>query len=219
VESVVDGKEESFDIKVRMRKDSAIFITIQALSMVDVAKILITRDSVKMRVDIKKQYFVGDMNYINEILNADLDFDVVQAALFGNSAEFYDDDARLKTVTDRQKCHYILGTERRRRLRKIVHGQKEPRKSLQTMTLHPENFKILINEFIDVETNRMFIASYDKFQMLDSIYAPRHVDIDIVAEKKVNLKIDYVRIEKTQPQKLSLNIPAKYDPIPIKKQP
>jgi hypothetical protein len=99
-----------------------------------------------------------------------------------------------------------------------VQGQAEPRKSLQTMTLNPDNFKIIRNEFIDVETNRMFIASYDKFAEKDSVYAPRHVDIDIVAEKKVNLKIDYVRIEKTQPQKLSLNIPSKYDPIPVKQK-
>ena len=55
VEAKVDSEENSFDIRVRVRKDSAILITIQALSLVDVAKILITRDSVFMRIDIKKQ--------------------------------------------------------------------------------------------------------------------------------------------------------------------
>ena len=85
------------------------------------------------------------------------------------------------------------------------------------MTLNPENFKILVNEFVDVETNRKFTATYDKFSVKDSVYAPHAVNIDIVAEKKINVKIDYVRIEKNQPQRLSLNIPAKYDPIPIKK--
>lgn len=218
VQSLVDGKEENLDIKLTMKKDSAILVSIRYILGLEVAKVLITKDSVKLVNYINKTYFKGDMNYINEILNADLDFDVVQAVLFGNSAEFHDDEARLKSVTDRQNCHYILGTERRRRLRKIAHGQLEPRKSLQTMTLDPNNFKIIRNEFFDVETNRMFVASYDKFVAKDSIYAPRHVDIDIVAEKKVSLKIDYVRIEKGQPQKLSLNIPAKYDPIPVKQK-
>lgn len=218
VASNVDGKDENFDIRLTMRKDSAILVSIRYILGLEVAKVLITKDSVKLVNYINKTFFRGDMNYINEILNADLDYDVVQAVLFGNSAEFYDDDAKLKPVTDRHNCHYLLGTERRRRLKKIAQGQAEPRKSLQMMTLNPDNFKIIKNEFVDVETSRTFTVAYDQFITKDSVYAPRHVNIDIVAEKKVNLKIDYVRIEKTQPQKLSVNIPAKYDPIPVKKQ-
>jgi hypothetical protein len=217
VESKVDSEENSLDIVLRVKKDSAILISIKYILGVEVAKLLITKDSVKMVIYPKKQYFRGDYNYINDLLNADLDYDVIQALLFGNYAEFDDDEAKLKPVTDRQNCRYLLSTERKRRLRKISQHQAEPRKSLQVMTLNPDNFKILRNEFIDVATNRIFIAGYDKFETKDSVYAPRHVNIDIVAEKKVNLKIDYVRIEKNQPQKLSLNIPSKYDPIPIKK--
>lgn len=219
VESVIDGKEESFDIKIRMRKDSVMLISIQYLLGVEVAKVLVTKDSVKMVVYPRKQYFKGDYNYINEILHANLDFDLLQAVLFGNSAEFYDDDDnKLKPVTDRQNCRYLLSTERRFRLKRIEHGQAEPKKSLQTMTLDPVTFKIYKNEFIDVESNRMFTAVYEKYPAVtDSVYAPRLVNIDIVAEKKVSLKIDYVRIEKNQPQKVSLNIPPKYDPIPVKK--
>lgn len=219
VESLIDGKEESFDIKVRARKDSAILISIQYILGVEVAKLLVTRDSVKMVVYPRKQYFKGDYNYINDLLHADLDFDLLQAVLFGNSAEFYDDDdTKLKPVTDRQNCRYILSTERKYKLKRINQGQIEPKKSLQSMTLDPVTFKIFKNEFIDVETNRIFIANYEKYPAAnDSVYAPRHVNIDILAEKKVNLKIDYVRIEKNQPQKLSLNIPPKYEPIPIKK--
>lgn len=218
VESLIDGKEESFDIKVRIKKDSAMLISIQYLLGIEVAKVLITKDSVKMVIYPKKQYFRGDFNYINEILHADLDFDLLQAVLFGNSAAFHDDDDKLKPVTDRQNCRYLLSTERKRKLKKITQGQSAPKESLQTMTLDPETFKILKNEFIDIATNRIFTASYDKYPLLtDSVYAPRHVNIDIVAEKKVNLKIDYVRMEKNIPQKLSINIPPKYEPIPVKK--
>jgi len=218
VDANIDGKEESFDIKVRIRKDSAMLVSIQYLLGVEVAKILITKDSVKMVIYPRKQYFKGDYNYINELLHADLDFDLLQAVLFGNSAEFDDDDLKLKPVTDRQNCRYALSTERKFKLKKIEQGQKEPKKSLQTMTLDPNTFKINKNEFVDVETNRIFTANYEKYPLAtDSVYAPRHVNIEIVAEKKVNLKIDYVRIEKNEPQRLTLNIPAKYEPMPIKK--
>lgn len=212
----IDSEEHSLDIKIRGKKDSAILISIQFVLGIEIAKVLITRDSVKMVVYPKKRYFKGDFNYINELLNADLDFDVIQAVLFGNYAEFDDDESKLKPVTDRQNCHYLLSTERKRRLKKISQGS-DLKKSLQTMTLNPDNFKILKNEFIDASTNRMFTAVYENFSMKDSVYAPRHVNIDIIAEKKVNLKIDYVRIEKNEPQKLSINIPPKYEPISVKK--
>ncbi|MBL7912477.1 MAG: DUF4292 domain-containing protein [Bacteroidia bacterium] len=219
VETLIDGKEESFDIKVNIRKDSAMLITIQYLLGLQVAKVLITKDSVKMVNYIQKNYFKGDFNYINDMLNADLDFNVLQAVLFGNSAEFYeDDDLKLKPVTDRQNCHYLLSTERKRRLKRLQQGDNGLKKALQILTLNPDNYKIIKNEFSDPATNRTFIANYKNFTQKDSVYAPYHVDIDIVAEKKANVKIDYVRIEKNTPQKLSLNIPSKYEPLQIQKK-
>ena len=218
VETVIDGEDQNLDVRIRGRRDSAIWIQIQAVGLIDVAKLLITRDSVKMVVYIKKQFFVGDFNYINQLLNADLDFDLLQAALFGNSADFDDDDTKLKPMADRENCNYKLSTERKRKLKRITSGQDSLKRSLQTMTLDPETFKIINNDFVDVSTNRKFNAAYSRFVAVDSVFAPHHVDIDIVAEKKINLKINYVRIEINQPQKMPLNIPKSYDPIPIRKE-
>ncbi len=219
VESLIDEKEESFDIKIKIRRDSAMLISIQYLLGLEVAKVSITRDSVKFVDYIHKSFFKGDFAYLNELLNADLDYDVLQAVLFGNSAEFYDEDeTKLKPVTDRVRCYYLLSTLRKRKLRKIHEGNSDLKNELQTLTLNPENYKILKNEFVDPTTNRLFSANYSNFIQKDSVYAPYHVDIDIVAEKKAKVKIDYVRIEKNTPQKLNLNIPTKYDAIQIQKK-
>ena len=217
VQTLIDGEDHNLDIRVRGRKDSAIWISIQAVGLIDIAKLLITRDSVKMVVYVKKQYFKGDFNYINQLLNADLDFDLIQAALFGNSADFDDDDTKMKPVVDRENCHYLLSTERKRKLRRITSGQDSLKRSLQIMRLNPINFKIINNDFEDVSTNRSFHAKYDNFLASDSVFAPHNVNIEIKAEKKIELKINYVRIEINQPQKLTLNIPKNYEPIPIKK--
>lgn len=219
VETLIDGKEESFDIRVKIKKDSAILVSIQYLLGLEVAKILITKDSVKLVNYIQKNYFVGDFNYINDLLNTELDFNVLQAVLFGNSAEFYeDDDLKLKPIIDRENCRYLLSTERKRKLKKLQTTGTELKKALQILTLSPENYKILKNEFIDPGTNRTFIANYKNFTQKDSVYAPFNVDIDIYAEKKANIKIEYVRIEKNTPQKISINIPNKYDRLQIQKK-
>ena len=217
VESHFEDQEENFDIRVVVRKDSAMLVTIQYLLGLQVAKVLITTDSVKFVNYIRKSYFKGDFKYINDLLNADLDFDLLQAVLVGNSAEFIDEEARLKPDADRINCRYLLSTERKKRLRKIQSGEDDLRNSMQTLTLG-EDYKIITNEFIDPHTDRKFIASYSAFARKDSVYAPYHVDIDLVAQKKGSIKIDYVRIEKNSPQKINLNIPSKYDPIQIQKK-
>lgn len=213
----IDGEDHKLDVRVKIKKDSAIWISIQAVGLIDIAKLLITKDTVKMVVYTKRQYFKGDFNYINQILNADLDFDLIQAALIGNSADFVDDDNKMKPVVDRENCRYLLGTERRRKLRRITSGHDSLKRSLQTMTLNPDNYKIISNNFEDVTTKRSFHANYDNFHTKDSVFAPHNVNIEIKAEKKIDLKINYVRIEINQPQKLTLNIPKNYDPIPVKK--
>lgn len=218
VESLVEEKEESFDIRLSLRKDSAMLVNIQYVLGINVAKVLITKDSVKFVDYIHKSFFVGDFGYINDLLHVDIDFDLLQSVLFGNSAKFYDEDARLKPITDRQNCNYMLSTERKKRLKRIIVGSEVPNADLQIITLSPENFKILRNEFEQTSTGRKFIAAYSDFSIKDSVYAPYHVDIDIQAQKNARLKINYVRIEKNSPQKLSLNIPAKYDAIQIQKK-
>ena len=219
VETLIDGKEESFDIRVKIKKDSAMLVSIQYLLGLEVAKILITKDSVKLVNYIQKNYFIGDFNYLNDLLNTELDFNVLQAVLFGNSAEFYeDDDLKLKPIIDRENCHYLLSTERKRKLKKLQTTGTELKKALQILTLSPENYKILKNEFVDPGTSRTFIAKYKNFTQKDSVYAPFNVDIDIYAEKKANIKIEYVRIEKNTPQKISINIPNKYDRLQIQKK-
>ena len=150
----IDGEDHKLDVRLKIRKDSAIWISIQAVGLIDIAKLLITKDTVKMVVYVKKQYFKGDFNYINQLLNADLDFDLIQAALIGNSAEFDEDDSKMKPVVDRENCHYLLSTIRKRKLRRINSGQDSLKRPLQIMTLNPENYKIISNKFEDVTTNR-----------------------------------------------------------------
>lgn len=217
VTSLVDEKEENFEIRLSCRRDSAMLVSIQYVLGLQVAKILITKDSIKFVNYIQKTYFKGNFSYVNELLSADLDFDLLQAVLFGNSAEFKEEESKLKPVTDRINCRYLLSTERKRRLLRLQTGAETPEgvESLQTLTLNPENYKILRNEFIENSTNRRFIANYSDFTLKDSVFAPYRVDIDIVAEKKASIKIEYVRIEKNTPAKLALNIPSKYEPIKI----
>lgn len=77
-ELTLDNEDHSFNVSVRCRKDSVIWMSISKLG-IDAARALITKDSVKITLGLtEKKYFVGDFSYINELLQADLDYDMIQ---------------------------------------------------------------------------------------------------------------------------------------------
>jgi hypothetical protein len=214
----LDSEEHSFNVSVRCRKDSVIWLSISKLG-IDAARVLITKDTVKFTLGLtEKRYFVGDFSYINQMLHADLDYEMLQALLFGNSADFHDEDEKLKPGRDKSTCQYFLSTIRKRRLRRITNGIETPTESYQTMWLDPETFKITTLEFTDVQAKRKFSSSYSDFKAVDKYLAPFKLLYTITAEKNIKANINYGRISINEPQTFPFKIPPSYERIEFKKQ-
>ena len=81
------NKKTSFKTHLRIRKDSVIWMSITSIG-IEAARVIITQDSVKLIDRLKKQYFLGDFKYINQLLGADLDYQMLEALLIGNSLDF-----------------------------------------------------------------------------------------------------------------------------------
>ena len=81
-------KKTSFKASIRMRKDSAIWISITPALGIEMARVLITTDSVKVINRLSKEYFIGDYNYINKKFNVELVFEDIQSVLLGNAIPF-----------------------------------------------------------------------------------------------------------------------------------
>ncbi|HET8964338.1 MAG TPA: DUF4292 domain-containing protein, partial [Chitinophagales bacterium] len=107
IDADIDSSANSFTMALRMQKDSLIWMSLSKLG-IEGARILITKDSVKFVNTIKGQYFIGDFAYLSRFLNTDLDFEVIQSLLIGNSITFYDDAEKIKPGID--NCQYTLGT-------------------------------------------------------------------------------------------------------------
>lgn len=213
----LDGDEKSFNVSVRCRKDSVIWLSISKLG-IDAARVLITKDSVKFTLGLtEKKYFTGDFSYINQMLHADLDYDMLQALLFGNSSAFYDDDSKLKPGRDRNTCQYFLSTIRKHHLKRITSGQEPAGDSYQTINLDPSTFKIVTLDFTDIHTNRKFNASYSDFRAVDKYLAPFKLIYNITAEKNIKADIEYSKIIINEPQSFPFKIPSSYERIQFKK--
>ena len=114
-EVTYNKKSNSFSGIARIRKDSAIWLAIYPALGIEAARVLITNDSVKMLNRIEQTYFCGDFKYINNILQTDLDFDIIQSLLIGNDFSTYENNVFKASVDGKQ---YLLSTIGRRKLRK-----------------------------------------------------------------------------------------------------
>jgi hypothetical protein len=166
----------------------------------------------------QKKFFKGNFAYINDLLNAELDFDMLQALFFGNSTEFYDDDEKLKAAKEKSTCQYFLSTVRKNKLKKIQEGGKIPNESVQAMWINPHTFKIEKLEFNEAETKRKFTADYKNFKRVDRFLVPFQLFYNIQAEKNISADIRYQNITINEEQNFPFTIPSNYEPIEIKKK-
>ena len=153
-----DEKETSFKANLRIKKDSAIWISITPALGIEMARVLITKDSLLFMDRIHNKYFVGDFAYLNKMFDVDMDYNMLEALLVGNSIEF-EKDEKIKTAIDRQKDLYFVGTERKRKVKRDIKKEiKKDKEIIKTQTqilwVYPETFKIAELMLIDPEKNQ-----------------------------------------------------------------
>jgi hypothetical protein len=210
VDAVVDGADYSFAVTLRMYKDSVIWMSLGKLG-IEGARVLITKDSVKFINTLKNTYFKGDYAYISKLLNTELDFEMLQSLLIGNSVSFYDEDEKIKPGVD--DCKYTLGTVRKFKMRKVEKG-KNLREPAQTIYMVPGMFKVARIVFYEFNPDRSFDAKFDGFEQLeDGQLFPMKMIYAIKAQKNVNIDIQYSKVNVNEDVSFPFKIPDNYEQI------
>ena len=211
VESTIDSSKNSFDVHLRCKKDSAIWLSITPLLGIEAARAIITKDSVKFVDRFHKEFFTGDFNYISKLLHADLDYEMIQSLLVGNSVSFYEEDEKLKSGIYDGK--FLLSTVPKRKFVRVIEQNKELKDPVQGIWLDPSNYKIVRILFNEFNPDREFDASFSKFELVESLLFPHSISYTIKAEKKVFIQLDYSKVTVNKSQTLPFSIPEKYERI------
>ncbi|PUZ21173.1 protein of unknown function [Chitinophaga costaii] len=84
------GKSLSLTANIRIRKDSAVWISISAPIVGEVARALITPDSLKVINKFEKKLILRKLSDAHDILNIPMDFNTLQDLIVGNPVFFTD---------------------------------------------------------------------------------------------------------------------------------
>lgn len=211
VDLTIDSSSNNFSVSIRMKKDSIIWMSINKIG-IEFARVLITKDSVKFSNGFDKKYFKGDFTYICKLLNTDLDFEMLQSLLVGNSVAFYDEDEKIKPGVN--NCQYTLGTIRKHKLRKVMERGKELKDPVQSIYLIPETFKISRILFYDFNPDRSFDVQFSNFESVDSTQLfPKKMNYLIQAKKTIGIDIGFSKITLNEEKSFPFKIPDNYEQI------
>lgn len=208
-----DGKKLNFKSNIRIRRDSAIWVSITPLFGIEMARVLITKDTVKVINRLEKEFFIGDYEYLNQKFNIDLEYEVLQAILLGNSIAF-ELDEKIKFSVDKED--YYLGNLRKSKAKKADQKPKKIEKQKEEVVsfwINQESFKIDKFLLSDLSADRFILGEYKNQMTIEDQQIPEYLHFEVQSALPAIVEIQYSRVSLNQALKFSFNISSKYEQI------
>lgn len=180
--------------QLRLRKDSVLWLSFRALMGIEVARVLLTPDSIKLINRLTSSYYEGPIDDLSTNYQLPFSYEQLQDGLL----------ARLSF--NPALIHDVVLEEHGYTLRSHNYGR------LETIQLNP---RFLPLEILQSRTDSQYVKmSYPDYQQIDSVWVPKEVFIQ--AQLDTNKVMATFRLSKTtinKPKKVKFSIPSSYVPM------
>jgi hypothetical protein len=171
-------------MNIRIKNKEAIWVSVTALAGLEVARALITPDSIRIINRMESEYITKPFSYISEFTNEKINFGTLQSVLTGNIIpEFISDSTRISLLGDKvqltsavAEVTYDLEVNGQN---KVIQAQLNDGSAEQSLSTHYADYQNVENRIIPFSI-LMKSESRKKNIMLDMKLSK--VDIDIPLE-------------------------------------
>lgn len=209
---IMNKKKTSFNGQIRMKKDSVIWVSLSPALGIEMARMIITTDSIKFINRLNKTFFRGDYKIVNKFLKSNVDYDVIQSILLGNDLTYYE-NGKFRATYDSKEYHLV--TANRQKLKKYLKTEEDAERIfIQNIFLDPETFKITAMKIKEIKKeNKKLEASFTNFELLGTQLFPTNISYSISAETPINIDLNYSKIELDKKLSFPFKISSKYSRI------
>ena len=193
----INGNRNSASMNIRMEKDRQIWVSITAIAGIEVARALITPDSIKVRNNLQGVYLKKPFSYIHRYTNRQVSFQWLQSILTGNTiADFLTDQS---DITDEGGAW-------------TMQGEKE---ALVYRVLFDAMMKTKETTINDVKSGQALKIAYSgAYLNVGGAMIPNGLSINSKAgTRRVNIELDYASAERNLTLEFPFSVPAKYEVI------
>ena len=192
----IDDKSYDVTLNIRIKKDEAIWISITAVAGIEVARVMITPDSLKVMDRINDEYLKKPFSFIEEFTNPQVDYATVEALLVGNCVPLALAD---KNVLVRSSSVTILA------------GRS---KSLDFELTLDKGLKPIKTNLRDDSAQQVLNVLINNFENINQIYLPSTVSIDSKAgSKQIKANMEYNKTQLNIPLDFPFNVPKRFSVI------
>lgn len=227
-------EQQGFKATVRMRRDSAVSLSVSPALGIEVLRMLVDKDSLKMVSDIPgdKYVFLGSIDQLSELAKIELDVSTMQDLLIGNPIGLSREEGKMKSGIEKLDVeYYTLASRLSRRVRRAAESQDsllnhEGRRISKRLEdndwisskflIESNNFKIVKCELFDMRTKRTVQINYSEFDEEDLSHYPHKCNVQIDdARGRTSLDFKIVRLNTQNHYDFSFDYDKDY---PIKRK-
>lgn len=192
----IDDKSYEVTLNIRIKKDELIWISITAVAGIEVARVMITPDSLKVMDRFNDEYLKKPFSFIEEFTNPQVDYATVEALLVGNCVPLALGD---KNVLVRSSSGIILS------------GKS---KSLGFELALDKGLKPIKTSLKDDLAQQVLNVLINNFENINEIYLPSNVSIDSKSgSKQIKAQMEYNKTQLDVPLDFPFNVPKRFSVI------
>lgn len=221
--SFTDGENsDNFKASLKISRDSFMQISLTAPLSIEVARILLTQDSIKFVDVYHKKYFLADYDYFNQRYDVSLTYDFLQNIFTNTFSDFtLLDESNLRTKRyklDRTEMGYKLWTVDKKnagkKLKKFYKQSGSERDEiilLQEILIDPTYFRPLSMSLKDLNEGVGISVRYENFVRFGEELFPEKMRFTLFSKKSnMDLNLKFQRMEFNVPVEPNFRILSKY---------
>lgn len=221
--SFTDGENsDNFKASLKISRDSFMQISLTAPLGIEVARILLTQDSIKFVDVYHKKYFLADYDYFNQRYDVSLTYDFLQNIFTNTFSDFtLLDESNLHTKRyklDRTEMGYKLWTVDKKnagkKLKKFYKQSGSERDEiilLQEILIDPTYFRPLSMSLKDLNEGVGISVRYENFVRFGEELFPEKMRFTLFSKKSnMDLNLKFQRMEFNVPVEPNFRILSKY---------
>jgi len=196
-----DGKlKTNFTAKVRMKKDSVIWMSVSVALGIEVARVMLTPDSIMMINRLQKNYFTGGYDYLSTTLGVPVSYEMAQAIFTGEP--YYPVDKKMKLSLESDSYQ--------------MKNNPGPTEIQKTVFIQPFLYYVTQQSYIDPVSTRALHAENQSSTITDDLVWVNKMALTFVdgaANSTVSLEMQVNAIKTESNLSFPFSIPDKFDRV------
>jgi len=191
----IGGADTPISANLRIRKDSVIWFSVSALLGIEVARVQITPDSLKLINRINKTYWSGDFEDVESAYGMPVNYEQLEGILVGQISL---ENQKMRSIVSENK--YLL-------------FNKSKKEIPQTKAWIDNRF--LTHTFLlEDELEQSLTIRYLEYEKHAQRWVPLKLNLLLASiEQQTEANFTYSKVNINNPKKVNFNIPENYVPI------